>query len=284
MQMTRRSWLEGVAGAAALSAMGSGSGRGQEGNAAGPVRYVRFAKDGREQSGMIEGETVRALRGGPFAGSRPVGPSHPLREVELLAPCTPTKILAMAGNYRSHLENTPPPKNPEFFLKPPSALLAPEGVIVIPPGTADVHYEGELVIVIGKRASRVPAADALAYVLGYTCGNDVSARDWQANDRQWWRAKGCDTFAPLGPWIVAGIDASDLLLTTRLNGEIRQQARTSELIYGVADIVSFASAHVTLLPGDLIFTGTPGTTSPMKSGDTVEVEIEGIGVLRNRVA
>ncbi|MBN1418279.1 MAG: fumarylacetoacetate hydrolase family protein [Planctomycetes bacterium] len=248
------------------------------------MRYVRFQKDRRRAYGIVEGEMVRALAGSPFRGAAPEGPAYALAEVKLLPPCEPTKILAMAGNYKSHLADTPPHANPEIFWKPPSCLLEPEGTIVIPKGTADVHYEGEFVIVIGRRAKDVPKAEALSYVFGYTCGNDVSARDWQKDDVQWWRAKGCDTFGPLGPWIVAGIDGGDLALTTRLNGEVKQKARTSELIFGVADIVSFASAHVTLLPGDIIFTGTPGTTSAMEPGDRVEVEIEKIGVLRNRVA
>jgi 2-keto-4-pentenoate hydratase/2-oxohepta-3-ene-1,7-dioic acid hydratase in catechol pathway len=211
--------------------------------------------------------------------------SKDLKGVKLLFPCEPSKIRAMAGNYKSHLQDQAPPKNPEAFFKPPSALLEAGGTIVLPRGSADVHYEGELVVVIGKRASRVSRADAPKHIFGYTCGNDVSARDWQKNDRQWWRAKGCDTFAALGPWISAGpgFNAGDLLLTTKLNGKEVQHARTSELIYDVAAIVSFLSDHVTLLPGDLIYTGTPGTTSAMKPGDVVEVAIEGIGVLKNTV-
>jgi 2-keto-4-pentenoate hydratase/2-oxohepta-3-ene-1,7-dioic acid hydratase in catechol pathway len=154
---------------------------------------------------------------------------------------------------------------------------------VIPPGTAVVHHEGELVIVVGKRARNVPPEKALDYVLGVTCGNDVSARDWQKNDVQWWRAKGSDTFGPCGPWVASGINYDDLLLTVRVNGQVKQQQRTSDLIFGVAAIVSFISQHVTLEPGDLIFTGTPGTTTQIRPGDVVEVEIEGVGVLKNPV-
>jgi 2-keto-4-pentenoate hydratase/2-oxohepta-3-ene-1,7-dioic acid hydratase in catechol pathway len=220
----------------------------------------------------------------PLSGAGAAEGPDALAELKTLGQSAPTKILALAGNYRSHLQTTQPtPKNPEAFFKPPSALLAPEGTIVIPKGTQDVHYEGELVVVIGKKAKNVAKAEALQYVYGYTCGNDVSARDWQKNDRQWWRAKGSDTFAALGPRIVTGIDAADLQLTTRLNGKEVQKARTSELIFDLATIVSFLSEHVTLLPGDLIYTGTPGQTSAMKSGDVVEVEIEKLGVLRNRV-
>jgi 2-keto-4-pentenoate hydratase/2-oxohepta-3-ene-1,7-dioic acid hydratase in catechol pathway len=213
------------------------------------------------------------------------GPAKgPIEELRALGPGTPTKILAMAGNYQSHLQGEQQVrKNPEAFFKPPSALLEPEGTIIIPKGTQDVHYEGELVVVIGKKSKNVPKAQALQHVYGYTCGNDVSARDWQKNDRQWWRAKGSDTFAALGPRIVTGIDPSDLQLTTRLNGKEVQKARTSDLIFDIATIVSFLSEHLTLLPGDLIYTGTPGQTSAMKPGDVVEVEIEKVGVLRNRV-
>jgi len=232
--------------------------------------------------GFAAGAALLPLGG---AGAAEEGPGKsPFAELKALAPAAPTKILAMAGNYRSHLKGEQPvPKNPEAFFKPPSALLEPEGMIVIPKGTEDVHYEGELVVVIGKKAKNVSRADALQYVHGYTCGNDVSARDWQKNDRQWWRAKGSDTFAALGPRIATGIDPSKLQLVTRLNGKEVQKASTADLIFDVAAIISFLSEHLTLLPGDLIYTGTPGQTSAMKPGDVVEVEIEKIGVLRNRV-
>ena len=204
-------------------------------------------------------------------------------QVELLAPCEPTKILGLGWNYASHLGDRPRPTNPEMFFVPPSAALNPGGSIVIPAGTTQCEYEGELVVVIGKRASRVSVEQAGQYVFGVTCGNDVSARDWQKNDLQWWRAKGCDTFAPFGPAIAQGLPYHDLLLTTRLNGQVKQQQRTSDLIFNVHQILSFVSQYVTLLPGDLIYTGTPGTTSSMSPGDVVEVEIEGVGMLRNEV-
>jgi 2-keto-4-pentenoate hydratase/2-oxohepta-3-ene-1,7-dioic acid hydratase in catechol pathway len=231
--------------------------------------------------GFAAGAALLPLGG---AGAEEGPAKSPLAELRALGPGAPTKILAMAGNYRSHLQGDQPvPKNPEAFFKPPSALLEPEGTIVIPKGTQDVHYEGELVVIIGKKAKNVSRAEALQYVLGYSCGNDVSARDWQKNDRQWWRAKGSDTFAALGPRIATGIDPSNLQLITRLNGKEVQKARTSDLIFDVATIISFLSEHLTLLPGDLIYTGTPGQTSAMKPGDVVEVEIEKVGLLRNRV-
>jgi 2-keto-4-pentenoate hydratase/2-oxohepta-3-ene-1,7-dioic acid hydratase in catechol pathway len=155
---------------------------------------------------------------------------------------------------------------------------------VLPGETDNVHYEGEMVVVVGKRARNVSADEAAGHVLGVTCGNDVSARDWQKNDLQWWRAKGSDTFGPCGPYLVAGLDYDDLRIELRVNGEVKQTQRTSDLIHNVAQIISWISRSVTLEPGDLIYTGTPGQTSPLKPGDVVEVELEGVGILRNRVA
>jgi len=246
--------------------------------------YVRFQIHGRIAYGLLEDQTVHELKGSIFGRHTKTGKTYPLDEVKLLAPCQPTKIIAVAANYASHLGERPKPKNPELFFKPPSAVLEPGGSIIIPPGTNRCDYEGELVIVIGKKAKNVSAKEAASYIFGATCGNDVSARDWQQNDIQWWRAKGSDTFAPLGPAVAQGLNYNDLLLTTRLNGEIKQQQRTSDLFFGVHEIVSFASRFVTLYPGDVIYTGTPGQTSPIKSGDVVEVEIQGIGTLRNPVA
>ncbi len=293
MGISRRRCLQGILGGAALYPLGcveleetgtEGGGESQGKAAEGVIRVVRFERGGLRAYGILEGNQVKRLRESPFDSLKETGDTHPLDEVKLLAPCEPSKVMAMAGNYKSHLEDTPVPKNPEVFYKTPSSILEPEGLIVIPPGTSDVHYECELVVVIGKKAKNISSAQAPSAIFGYTCGNDISARDWQQNDRQWWRAKGSDTFGPLGPWIVRGIDPGDLQITLRLNGEVKQKARTSELIFDVPAIVSFISKHLTLLPGDLIFTGTPGKTSAMKSGDVVEVEIEKIGVLRNRIA
>jgi len=173
-----------------------------------------------------------------------------------------------------------------MFYKPTSSLQYPDGPIALPPDAEDVHYEGELVVVIGKTIRRATPDEAVAAVFGVTCGNDVSDRNWQrgpGKDVQYWRAKGCDTFAPLGPWIVTGLDYSDLMLITRVNGEIAQEQRTSDFIFDVPTVISFVSRYVTLVPGDLIYTGTPGNTRRMQPGDVVEVEIEGIGTLRNPV-
>jgi 2-keto-4-pentenoate hydratase/2-oxohepta-3-ene-1,7-dioic acid hydratase in catechol pathway len=173
-----------------------------------------------------------------------------------------------------------------MFYKPVTALLHPNEPIMLPPDAKDVHFEGELVVIIGKTVRNASREDAAEAVFGVTCGNDVTDRNWQRGpeaDRQWWRAKGCDTFAPLGPWIATGIKYDDLALETRVNGEVLQKQRTSDLLFDVPGTVSFVSRYVTLTPGDVIYTGTPGNTRALKSGDTVEVEIENIGVLRNPV-
>ena len=206
-----------------------------------------------------------------------------LAEVKLLWPCEPTKVLAVGLNYKSHLGTQPAPQKPELFFKALTSLQNPDGEIVTPPGAKNVHYEGELVIVMGKTARQVSTERAADYIFGYTCGNDVSERDWQRGDLQWWRAKGSDTFAPLGPSIAVGLDYKKSRLQTRVNKEVKQEQLLSDLIFDAARIVSFTSQYVTLEPGDVIYTGTPGATSAMKPGDIVEVEIEGIGVLRNKV-
>jgi 2-keto-4-pentenoate hydratase/2-oxohepta-3-ene-1,7-dioic acid hydratase in catechol pathway len=251
------------------------------------TKYVRFRHGAKTAQGILDGETVRELAGSPFEGGRETGSTHPLAEVQLLAPCQPGKILAVGRNYRSHLGDRPAPDRPEIFYKPISSLQDPEGAIVIPHDATNVHYEGELVLVIGRRTKDVTPAQAREAIFGVTCGNDVSEREWQsgsAKDLQWWRAKGADTFAPLGPAIVTGLDHDKLLLQTRLNGEVVQKQYTSDLLFDSVTVVSYVSRFVTLMPGDLIYTGTPGQTRKMKPGDVVEVEIEGIGILKNTVA
>jgi 2-keto-4-pentenoate hydratase/2-oxohepta-3-ene-1,7-dioic acid hydratase in catechol pathway len=245
------------------------------------TKYVRFQVDDKVAYGIVEGERVRELAGDLFGRWKKTDTTHQLDEITILVPSTPTKVIAMAVNYRSHAGESLPPTVPQGFFKVPSCLQRHEGAIELP--TENVHYEGELVVVIGKRAKDVEEADALDYVLGVTCGNDVSARDWQSSDTQWWRAKASDTFGPCGPFIVSGLDYDNLNLELRVNGKPLQKTNTNLLIHGVAKIVSFLSKHVTLEPGDLIFTGTPGTTAALHPGDVVEVEIEGVGVLRNRV-
>jgi 2-keto-4-pentenoate hydratase/2-oxohepta-3-ene-1,7-dioic acid hydratase in catechol pathway len=251
------------------------------------TKYVRFRKDDRTAYGILDGTAVREIAGDLFGPHQETGANHPLSAVKLLYPCEPSKILAVGRNYKSHLGDRQLPDRPEMFYKPVSALQHPGEPIVIPADAANVHFEGELVIVIGNRLSGVTAAEARDAIFGVTCGNDVSERDWQSGphkDLQWWRAKGSDSFAPLGPAIVTGLDYGNLMLETRLNGEVVQKQSTADLVFDCPAVVSWLSRWVTLLPGDVIYTGTPGTTRAMKRGDVVEVEIEGIGVLENTVA
>jgi 2-keto-4-pentenoate hydratase/2-oxohepta-3-ene-1,7-dioic acid hydratase in catechol pathway len=247
------------------------------------MMYARF-EHGRDTAyGIVEGDRVRRLSGDLFGAWDKTEITHPLAEVALLVPATPSKVFAVGLNYRSHLGGRPMPEEPAIFLKPPSCLIPSGAEIVIPAGRGDVHFEGEMVVVIGKRARNVSAAEAHGYVLGVTCGNDVSARDWQKHDLQWWRAKGADTFGPCGPLIASGLNYDDLHLRLRVNGTVMQEQRTSDLIHSVGATLSFISRYVTLEPGDLIYTGTPGNTSALKPGDVVDVELEGVGLLTNRV-
>ncbi len=256
-----------------------------------PVKFARFKVGEQTLFGIAEGDKLRQIEGSIFDKWQPTDKTYNLSEVTLMVPTFARQVFALAGNYKSHLNDAEvPPKFqiPQPFLKPFSSLVRHEGKIILPKdATEEVHFEAEMVIVIGKRAQRVSKENALDYVLGVTCGNDVSERFWQNDeehkDIQWWRAKGADTFGPCGPFIATGLNYDDLLLTLRLNGKVMQQERTSQMIHDVASQVSFISRYVTLLPGDLIFTGTSGTTAPLHAGDVVEVELEGVGVLRNRV-
>ena len=248
------------------------------------TKYVRFRAGNTVAYGIVEEDRVRQLSGNLYKKWKKTDTTYPLNEVTLLVPSSrPSKVIALAGNYRDHLGDTLPPETPEPFYKVPSCLQRHEGPIVLPDTTDDVHYEAELVIVIGKRAKNVSRDKALEYVLGITCGNDISARKWQKNDVQWWRAKGSDTFGPCGPYIASGLDYNNLDMELRVNGDSRQKTNTKNQVHDIATTVSFLSHHITLNPGDLIFTGTPGKTQPLHPGDVVEVEIEGVGVLRNRV-
>ena len=248
-------------------------------------RFVRYRADSAVSYGILENGSVREIRGDLFHYSE-TGTVRPLSEVRLLCPCQPGKILAVGGNYKSHLGARPQFAHPEIFFMPPSALQDPGEPIRIPREAIDVHYEGELVVVIGKRLRDASPEEARDGIFGVTCGNDVSDRNWQhgpAKDMQWWRAKGSDTFAPLGPAVVSGLDYGALRLETRLNGETVQEGTSADLIFECPTIVSWVSGWVTLEPGDVIYTGTPGSTRKLTPGDVVEVEIEGIGVLRNPV-
>jgi 2-keto-4-pentenoate hydratase/2-oxohepta-3-ene-1,7-dioic acid hydratase in catechol pathway len=268
-----------------LATLAAGASAGQT---AGPevTKYVRFQRGAQTSYGVLDGPTVHAIGGDLFGAHKKTGAKYGADEVKFLAPVEPSKVLAVGLNYKSHIGDRKPPANPEIFYKPITCLQHPGDPIVIPPDSKNTHYEGELVIVMGKKASRVSVAAAKDAIFGVCCGNDVSERDWQngpSKDLQWWRAKGADTFGPLGPAIVRGIDYGDVLLQTRLNGEVVQKQRTSDLLFDCPTIVSFISHYVTLMPGDAIYTGTPGATRKMSPGDVVEVDIEGAGILRNPV-
>jgi 2-keto-4-pentenoate hydratase/2-oxohepta-3-ene-1,7-dioic acid hydratase in catechol pathway len=246
------------------------------------TKYVRYSAQNQTSYGILDGEVIAELKGDLFANPTRTGRRLKLAEVKLLPPCDPKKVIAVGLNYKSHLGTQAPAAYPGLFAKYPTSIVAHGDDIVIPPDATNVHYEGELVIVIGKRAKSVPVDTAKSHVFGVTAGNDVSERGWQKADLQWFRAKATDTFGPMGPVIVTGLNYDDLLLETKLNGEVVQSQRTKDLIFNVATIVSYVSKYVTLEPGDVIFTGTPGTTRAFKVGDTIEVIIEGIGTLRNK--
>jgi 2-keto-4-pentenoate hydratase/2-oxohepta-3-ene-1,7-dioic acid hydratase in catechol pathway len=248
--------------------------------------FARYEYQGSAHYGLVNQDKIVELRGGLFDPAVLTGVEVAVEGVKLLAPCQPPKMLAVGLNYRSHLGSRPVPQNPGIFYKPVSSIQDPGGPIVIPPEAVDVHYEGELVVVIGKTVSKATREEAEAAVFGVTCGNDVSDRNWQrgdGKDLQWWRAKGSDTFSPFGPFIVTGIHYGDLGLETRLNGEVVQSQRTSDLIFDIPEVIRFISQWVTLVPGDVIFSGTPGETRRMRAGDVVEVVIEGVGTLSNPV-
>ena len=249
------------------------------------MKIVHFATGRRTRYGILSGDSIQVIDGSPFRSIGPVGERYRLSDVRLLAPCRPSKIVAVGLNYRSHAEETgiPLPEAPLLFLKPSTAVIGPEDAIVYPSASSRVDFEGELGVVIKKQASHVPSGEALDYVLGYTCFNDVTARDLQNRDGQWTRAKGFDTFAAFGPCIETELDPTDVPVETYLNDELKQQANTNDLIYSVAEIVGFVSGVMTLLPGDVIATGTPGGIGPMSVGDTVEIRIAPIGTLRNHV-
>jgi 2-keto-4-pentenoate hydratase/2-oxohepta-3-ene-1,7-dioic acid hydratase in catechol pathway len=256
------------------------------------VKILRFAINRAIKYGVLEGDRVRVMLGNPYSHFRKSSGSlrltestYKLEQVRLLAPCLPSKIVALGLNYRSHAAETKLqiPSVPLIFLKPSTAVIGPEDKIVYPAASKRVDYEGELAVVIGRKARAVDRSRAKEYILGYTCLNDVSARYEQRDDVQWTRAKSYDTFAPIGPYIETDISPDDLGLETYLNGELRQSARTSDLIFPVDVLVSFISNIMTLLSGDVIATGTPSGIGPMRQGDVVEVKIEGIGTLRNYV-
>jgi 2-keto-4-pentenoate hydratase/2-oxohepta-3-ene-1,7-dioic acid hydratase in catechol pathway len=247
------------------------------------TRYVKYEAGGRTAWGVLEGETIRELQGNVFERAKPGGRTLKLADVKLLAPAEAKKVVAAGLNYRSHIGEQTPAKYVGLFAKLPTSLVGHGADIVYPADATTLHYEAEVCLVIGKRARNITEAQVKDHVFGVTPCNDVSERAWQKADLQWFRAKGSDTFGPMGPALVRGADYNTLKLIGRHNGKVVQESSTDMLIFSIDNIVSYVSRYVTLEPGDVIFTGTPGTTQAMKPGDTYEVEIEGIGVLRNTV-
>lgn len=250
------------------------------------MRIIRYQNDGDEPKyGWILEDKVGEIQGNIFGEYRRREARTPIAELKLLPPCTPSKIICVGRNYVEHAKElgNEIPKTPLLFFKPPSAVIANGEQIFLPPQSAQVEHEAELVVVIGQRAKNVIAETAKEYIFGYTIGNDITARDLQKTDGQWTRAKGFDTFCPFGPWIDTDFDASDAVVTCRVNGQMRQMASTRDMLFSVSTLIAYISSIMTLEPGDLIFTGTPAGVGTLKTGDVVDVEIEGLGKLSNPV-
>ncbi|HEX6271228.1 MAG TPA: fumarylacetoacetate hydrolase family protein [Anaerolineales bacterium] len=251
------------------------------------MRIIRYeTQDGKKPKyGWILGDKVGEIGGNVFGRYRRKEAETPLADVKLLAPSQPGKIICVGRNYIEHAKElgNEVPQVPLIFLKPPSSVINPNDTIILPPQSTQVEHEGELVVVIGKRGRHIMAGSAKKYILGYTIGNDVTARDLQKIDDQWTRAKGFDTFCPFGPWIDTDFDPADSVVTCRVNGQMRQMASTRDMVFNVGTLIAYISSVMTLEPGDLIFTGTPAGVGELRNGDEVVVEIEGLGVLKNSV-
>lgn len=249
------------------------------------MKYLRFTYQDTIKYGLLEQETIQVLEGSPFEQYTITDKKLNLSEVELLTPCEYTKAICIGLNYKDHAQEfqLPIPTEPVVFIKPSTASLNPHGVIQYPAMCKRLDYEAELAIVIGKKARFVPITDVNKYILGYTCANDVTARDLQPKQGQWTVSKSFDTFCPFGPFISDEVDPSNLVIESRVNGKTMQKSNTSNLIFSVPFLVSYLSQVMTLLPGDIILTGTPGGISGMHHGDTVQIIIEGLGVLKNTI-
>ncbi len=250
------------------------------------MKYIRFSVDNKVSYGILENDVVRIIAGDLFGEYTVLEETYELPQIKILSPCTPTKIVAVGLNYRDHANEMGEaiPETPKIFMKPSTAVIGVDDTIVMPEMADRVDYEAEIAVVIKKKTKNISADDAKQYILGYTCLNDVTARDLQSYDGQWTRAKSFDTFAPIGPCITDEIDPNNVEIRLLLNGEEKQHSNTSNFIWKIDELVSFISQIMTLLPGDIITTGTPAGIGPMKKGDCVEVEIEGIGILRNIVS
>ena len=251
------------------------------------MRIVRYQTgDGKKPKyGWLLGDKVGEIGGNVFGRYRRKEADTPLADIRLVAPSEPSKILCVGKNYVEHAKElgSDVPKVPLIFMKPPSSIISNEDTVILPPQSSQVEHEGELVVVIGKHGRSITAENARKYILGYTIGNDVTARDLQKTDNQWTRAKGFDTFCSFGPWIDTEFDPADAVLTTRVNGQMRQMASTRDMVFNIPTLIAYISSVMTLEPGDLIFTGTPSGVGELKHGDEVVVEIEGLGALRNPV-
>ncbi len=248
-----------------------------------PHRLVHFSSAGSPAYGFIDNNTITPLVGDLFSGDYRAGSgSLALESVILLPATTPSKIIAVGLNYRSHMFSSRGDV-PRLFSKLPSSLSGDGDPIWLYPDSTNLHYEGELVVIIGKTARNISVSEAPEYIFGVSAGNDVTDRSWQSSDLQWIRAKGADSFSPLAPWILRGADYNDLLVQTRVNGEVVQSESTKNLLFSVDEIVSYASHYFTLNPGDLIYSGTPGSTRRLSAGDVVEVSVQGVGAVTNRV-
>ncbi|MGE0864291.1 MAG: fumarylacetoacetate hydrolase family protein [Vicinamibacterales bacterium] len=248
------------------------------------VKYVKYQAGTRTAWGILEGETIRELSAPPFEGAaKPTGRTAKLAEVKLMAPAEAKKVIAAGLNYKSHIGQASPAKYVGLFAKFPTSLIGHEGEIIYPADATTVHYEAEICVVIGKKAQNITEAQVKDHIFGVTACNDVSERAWQKQDLQWFRAKAADTFGPMGPALVTNVDYNNLKLIGRHNGKVVQETDTTLLIFSINNIVSYTSRYITLEPGDVIFTGTPGVTQAMKPGDTFEVEIPGVALLRNKV-
>src|SRR5215212_7870055 len=252
------------------------------------MRLLRFRHGDRIATGVADtyDDTVRVLAGTFFEDPLPTGEELPLDELHLLAPILPSKLVCVGKNYAAHAAEfgMTVPEEPLLFLKPSTAVIGPGDPIPLPPISRRVDFEGELAVVIGRLARFVKAEEAGLYILGHTIANDVTLRDLQKTDDQWARAKGFDGSCPLGPWIETDLDPTDVFLQTRVNGEPRQQATTSDMVFGIAELIEYITSFMTLLPGDVLLTGTPEGVGKLEPGDVVEVDVDGIGVLSNPVA
>lgn len=251
------------------------------------MRLVRFRHTDRIATGAVDAgaDVVRVLRGTFFEDPLPTGEEILLDDVRLLAPVLPSKLVCVGKNYAAHAAEfgLEVPDEPLLFLKPSTSVIGPHDPIQLLPVSHRVDYEGELAVVIGRLAKNVRAEDAGRFILGFTCANDVTLRDLQKNDDQWARAKGFDGSCPLGPWIETDVDPNDVIVETRLNGEMRQRASTTDMVFGIATLIEYITSFMTLLPGDALLTGTPEGVGKLTEGDLVEVEVEGVGTLANRV-